>query len=127
MGDGEGDPDSPSNNNSLQRLTQGNTLLPTIEDLPDLPELSGLDRSNPQFDPFFKQACMRIEKFTKDWNANDANRDKSIQVLRGVVATKDHIQENLNLMLDRNGKIEEALLKGEQLQVVANRYKKATT
>ena len=40
------------------------------------------------------------------------NRDKSIQVLKGIVQTKDAIQDNLNLMLDRNGKIEDALVKG---------------
>ena len=82
-------------------------------ELPDLPELSGADRKSKRYEPFFLSACLKIEKFTKEWNANEMNRDKSFQVLQGLVQTKDNIQDNLKEMLERNGKVEDALIKGE--------------
>ena len=37
------------------------------------------------------------------------------------------IQDNLNIIRDRNGKIEDALVKGAQLQAVSNNLKKNST
>ena len=33
----------------------------------------------------------KLEKFSKDWNANDANRDKTIGVFNKLTETKEEI------------------------------------
>ena len=55
---------------------------------------------------------MKLEKFSKDWNADENNRDKTIGVFNRLTETKEEIQDSLKLMLERDGKIEEGLARG---------------
>ena len=73
-----------------------------------------------------KQVKTKLEKFTYAWNADENNRDKTFTVFNELKDTKTEIQESIKLMLERDGKIEESLLKTNQMKVVANNYKKKT-
>jgi len=55
---------------------------------------------------------LKLEKFSKDWNADENNRDKTIGVFNRLTETKEEIQDSLKLMLERDGKIEEGLARG---------------
>ena len=41
-----------------------------------------------------------------------------------MVAAKEEIRENLELMIERDGKIEDALVKGSQLKVASTNFKR---
>ena len=58
-----------------------------------------------------------MEKFTKDWNENPDNRDKTIGVLNDLTSTKEEMQETMRHMLERDGRISECLVKGEQIAI----------
>ena len=47
----------------------------------DVSEIEPRHCKNKNFDVFFKSLTLRIEKFTRDWNADVTNRDKTVQVL----------------------------------------------
>ena len=68
----------------------------------------------------------KLDKFTKEWNANESNRDKTFTVFNQLTATKEEIQDSLQAMIERDGKIEVSLAKGEQLKVQSHVYKKRT-
>lgn len=67
---------------------------------------------------------LMVEKFTKQWNDDPENRDKTISVLQELTQTKEEFQNSLKLMLERDGKIEESLAKGADLVVATTVFKK---
>ena len=80
-----------------------------------LPEISEIDFNcleDKQFKPFFLQLQKKLDKFSKDWNADEGNRDKTIGVFNKLTETKEEIQDSLKLMLERDGKIEDSLARG---------------
>lgn len=80
--------------------------------LPEIPEIDFKDLDDKQFKPFFLKLQLKLEKFSKDWNSDENNRDKTIGVFNKLTETKEEIQDNLKLMLERDGKIEEGLARG---------------
>ena len=70
---------------------------------------------------------LMVEKFTKQWNEDPDNRDKTISVLNELTQTKEEFQNSLKLMLERDGKIEESLAKGAELVVATTVFKKQAT
>ena len=65
-----------------------------------------------------------LEKFTRDWNEDDSKRDKTYTVFNQLSSAKDDMLDNLGAMMERDGKITDSLVKGQQLQVTSNKYKK---
>ena len=55
---------------------------------------------------------LKLEKFTKEWNADENNRDKTVAVFNQLSETKEEIQDSLKMMLEMDGKIEESLARG---------------
>lgn len=66
----------------------------------------------------------QLEAFTRQWNDNEDNRDKSVAVTRKLSEAKEEIRESLEAMMERDGKIEDALARGQNLQVAASGLKK---
>lgn len=67
-----------------------------------------------------------MDKFTKEWNLDERNRDKTIAVFNQLSDAKEDMQDSLKLMLERDGKIEESLARGQNLKVVSSSYKKSS-
>lgn len=76
---------------------------------------------------FFKKLRTSLEKFTREWNDDESKRDKTYTVFNQLQSAKDDMLDNLEEMMKRDGKIEESLAKGQQLQVTTNRFKKNAT
>lgn len=95
-----------------------NINIPSIESLTyDL-----LD--NREYKGFFKKLRTYLERFTKEWNEDDSKRDKTYTVFNQLKDAKNDMQDNLQSMLERDGKIEESLVKGQQLYVQTTSFKK---
>jgi len=60
---------------------------------------------------------IELEKFTKKWNEDESNRDQTYTVFTQMNTVKGEMQDSLKLMLERDGKIEESLVKGQQINV----------
>ena len=58
---------------------------------------------------------LHLENFTKEWNKNENNRDKSVKLKQSLSESKEEIRESLSAMMERDGKIEVSLAKGQQL------------
>jgi hypothetical protein len=69
---------------------------------------------------------IKMDKFTKDWNENENNRDKALTAFNKMTATKEEIQDSLKLMIERDGKLEEAIAKGQTLVVESKRFKQTS-
>ena len=69
----------------------------------------------------------KVEKFIKQWNDDPNNRDKALNVVRELTLTKEEIQDNIKSLLERDGKIEEALVKGEMINAQTYKFKKNST
>lgn len=94
------------------------------EPLPTLGVIREKDLKDPKHVNTFSKLRTRVEKFTKAWNENPDNRDKTITVLRDLTLTKEEFVVSIKQMLERDGRIEECLSKGEQLQVNSSVLKK---
>ena len=80
-----------------------------------MPALSMIDftvMDDKQYKGAFKKVSSELEIFTKNWNADDSNRDKTFTAFNKLSATKEEMQDSLKHMLERDGKIEESLAKG---------------
>lgn len=64
---------------------------------------------------FFKKLRTALEKYMREWNDDDSKRDKTYTVFNQLSSAKDDMVDNLQLMMERDGKIEESLVKGQQL------------
>ena len=64
---------------------------------------------------FFKKLRTSLEKFTRDWNDDESKRDKTYTVFNQLNSAKEDMVDNLQLMMERDGKITESLGKGQQL------------
>ncbi len=80
--------------------------------IPDLGDVDFTNNNSKEVDSFFKQMKIKMDKFTKDWNENESNRDKALTAFNKMTATKEEIQDSLKLMIERDGKLEEAIAKG---------------
>ena len=56
---------------------------------------------------------LELEKFTKKWNEDEKNRDATYTVYKKASLVKEEMQDSLKVMLERDGKIEESLAKGQ--------------
>ena len=65
------------------------------------------------------RAKQDLEKFTRDWNADESKRDKSVAVTRALSETKEEIRESLEKMMERDGKISDALVNAEQMSATS--------
>jgi hypothetical protein len=74
--------------------------------------------------PFFHRMQNILESFTRDWNSNENNRDKTYGLNKKLSVVKQDMQENLQLMIERDGKIEDAMVKGTQLQTASVGYRR---
>ena len=61
---------------------------------------------DPKYSSHFQKMKSLVEKFAKDWNENENNRDKALSGVKNMKDTKEMFQENLKLMLDRDGQLE---------------------
>ena len=107
--------DSAMSRNSLK---MGSVVGPPTESLNPFPELSEMNADtlkNPRFTGHFSKMRIQVEKFIKEWNEDDTNRDKTVGVLNDLSSTKEEMQETMRAMLERDGRISEVLLKGEDL------------
>ena len=77
-----------------------------------------------QHQAFFLKMRQQLEAFTKQWNDNEDNRDKSVAVTRKLSEAKEEIRESLTAMMERDGKIEDALARGQNLQVASTGLRK---
>ena len=66
---------------------------------------------------------LHVENFTKEWNKNENNRDKSVKLKQSLSESKEEIRESLSAMMERDGKIEDALVKGHNLSTASYSYK----
>ena len=80
-----------------------------------------------QFKGFFKSLKTKLEKVTREWNEDESNRDKTFTIFNQLTDAKDEMQESMKLMLERDGKLEEALVRGQQVQIGAQQLKKRST
>lgn len=65
----------------------------------------------------FSKMKSSVERFTRAWNDNSDNRDKSVNVLKNLTETKEEFVESMKIMLERDSKIEVCLEKTDQLAV----------
>ena len=61
---------------------------------------------------FFKGMNVKMNKFLKEWNDDEEKRDKTVMTFNQMKETKEEVLDSLSLAVDRNGKIEETLIKG---------------
>ena len=50
--------------------------------MPDIGDIKPGHIKNRNFDKFFKSMRLKVEKFTQEWNRDETNRDKTVQVLK---------------------------------------------
>ena len=62
-----------------------------------------------------KQMRDMLEKMTRDWNADDRNRDQAVQILPQMRQSKEQMVDTMKQMLERDGLLEECLAKGDQI------------
>ena len=92
--------------------------------IPPIEELTYNLLESRELKGFFKKFSTSLEKFTRDWNDDDSKRDKTYTVFNQLSSAKDDMLDNLEAMMERDGKITDSLVKGQQLQVTSNSYKK---
>ncbi len=95
--------------------------------VPPIDDLTYNQLESRELKGFFKKLRTSLEKFTRDWNDDESKRDKTYTVFNQLQSAKDDMLDNLEEMMKRDGKIEESLAKGQQLQVTTNRFKKNAT
>jgi hypothetical protein len=96
-------------------LKTGNLNTIDSDQSPTIPSVGDIDQAvfdDKRFKYSLKKLKLKMEKFTKEWNEDDNNRDKTYTVFNQLTLTKDEMQDSLKQMLERDGKIEESLVKG---------------
>lgn len=92
--------------------------------IPALEDLTYNQLESRELKGFFKKLRTSLEKFTREWNDDESKRDKTFTVFNQLSEQKDMMLDNLESMMERDGKITDSLVKGQQLQVTTNRFKK---
>ena len=90
----------------------GNTRLGSVAEepvaeLPPLQSISEETMQDPKYNTRLAQMRSKVEKFTKEWNDNPDNRDKTINVIKELTLTKEEFQDSIRAMVERDGKIDE--------------------
>ena len=83
--------------------------------IPSIEELTYETMDNHSCNAFFKKLCKEQEHFIRRWNADESKRDKTFHVQNQLMNAKEDMQESMKLMLERDGKIEESLVKGQHI------------
>ena len=92
-------------------------------EIPSIEELTYESMDNHDTNAFFKRLCKHQEMFMRQWNADDSKRDKAYHVQNQLMKAKENMQENMDLMLQRDGEINQLLVKGQHVKVQSNRFK----
>ena len=61
--------------------------------------------------------------FLEEWNDDPSNRDKTILIFNELKDTKDKLLENIQLMAERDLKIETCLIKSKELEKTSITYR----
>ena len=85
--------------------------------IPPLEEITYDSLESRELKGFFKKMKTSLERFTRDWNDDESKRDKTYTIFNQLKDAQGEMQDNLKQMLERDGKIEESLVRGQQLHV----------
>lgn len=86
-------------------------------EIPPIEDLTYKQLESRDLKKFFKLLRTSLEKFTREWNDDESKRDKTYTVFNQLSSAKDDMLDNMEAMMQRDGKITESLVKGQQLQV----------
>ena len=104
---------SLSDKKKLAAIQQDSYDTQAADTLPEIGQLEFTHLQEAQYSSLFNKLRNKLDSFTKEWNADERNRDKTFNVFNQLTATKDEIQDSLQQMIERDGKIEVSLAKGE--------------
>ena len=93
-------------------------------ELPSLDKIIESTLNESKYRTHFSKMRTQLEKMIKTWNDDPTNRDQTVTTLQNLTESKDDIQENLRQMLERDGKLQESLVRSEQISSTSTSFKK---
>lgn len=117
-------PSSGRNQSVAVQLSPKEEQFAAINTLPGLKEITLDMTKQEKYYGAFSKMRSSVERFTRAWNENPENRDKSVTVLKNLTETKEEFVQSMKVMLERDSKIEECLVKTDELKVQAQTLKK---